>query len=225
MNGYLFSTGAGFGLAALAIGWSVWFRDAPSGEQSSRSVTAGVEPAEPARAATRRHARTERAATRTRDRVALKGKLAELEARLGAIEAAGEEAVVDVDTEAEAHTELDPATQGPLAESELGHWMDAAIATEAWNSEWTRESQERLESRLEEMENVELQGVECIDSFCRATLFRTDGETPAVGPLLGGPPLTGEGFTLSHPDGRVDIYYARAGQSLEALRDQALAAQ
>jgi hypothetical protein len=41
-------------------------------------------------------------------------------------------------------------------------------------------------------------------------------------PLFGAPPFDGDGYTLPNPDGSAEIYFMRVGESLQALREEAM---
>ena len=74
---------------------------------------------------------------------------------------------------------------------------------------------------LEKVPGVNLEDMQCGESFCRATFAHENGEQPDIRDLFGVPPFVNEGFTLKEPDGRVALYFTRPGESLEKLRSEA----
>lgn len=126
-------------------------------------------------------------------------------------------------TEDDAETASDTKNLEPkkVTESELSHWMDDTLILEEPDQESTRATAKLAEESLEKVPGVQLNDMQCTDGFCRATFASEDGESPAIGDLFGEPPFESEGFTVNQPDGRVVLYFTRAGESLDELRIEA----
>jgi hypothetical protein len=74
---------------------------------------------------------------------------------------------------------------------------------------------------LERAPELQAQELECGKRFCRALLVDRRGVTVELQPLFGAAPFDGEGFTALGQGGQAEVYFTRAGQSLDALRKEA----
>lgn len=75
---------------------------------------------------------------------------------------------------------------------------------------------------IAKLPGVRLEDMQCGERFCRATLAQEDGKPSAISELFGEPPFSAaDGFTIDQPDGRVQLYFARPGESLDKLRKEA----
>jgi len=140
--------------------------------------------------------------------------LSDLRARLG-------------DLEAQLGEQPEPAPEPPEAapaggpEPALASWMLAAIRGEEWDRDHTQKVEAELSATLEHTPELHAQELECGKRFCRALLVDRRGADLSLQPLFGAPPFDGEGFTTIGQGGRAEIYFTRAGQSLDALRQEA----
>jgi hypothetical protein len=178
----------------------------------------GIEPARPSlqndsSAAWRQRRRD---AERSEQQARLLEKLADVETRLAQVEAASA-----ASTE-HAH-KFDDDTK-KIAEADLGQWMTSRLAEEEQNPEWTKGVVAQIEQQRARIPGVQLESATCGDRFCRAKFFREDGDRPKLQPLFGGFPGTRGGFTVYADDGTVELYLVRQGQTVDGLRNEALAA-
>lgn len=105
--------------------------------------------------------------------------------------------------------------------ADVGKWMDETLRVGNWERDITKQVTYQAEKSLEKVPGVNLEDMQCSDRFCRATFTHEDGKQEAILDLLGEPPFVNEIFTLHEPDGRVMLYAARPGESLEELRSEA----
>ncbi len=142
-------------------------------------------------------------------------RLLEIEGRLQEMEAS---------TAANA-PEGDPRENEPIeiSEDDMAKWMNESLQGRQDNTRTEQVSGE-IKASLARSPNLRVENVRCGDRFCRASFFQEDGEPPRLDSLFGVPPLTGEGFTVSEPDGHVAVYFAREGASLDDFRSEAIAA-
>ena len=141
--------------------------------------------------------------------------LSELSARLGDLEAQlGSQAQAAADAPRE-------AAPPPGPEPALADWMLAAIRGDEWDREHTGKVEAELSATLERTPELHAQELECGKRFCRALLIDRRGADVELQPLFGAPPFDGEGFTTLGQGGKAEIYFTRAGQSLDALRKEA----
>jgi hypothetical protein len=146
------------------------------------------------------------------------GRLEELDDRVRNLEAKGER---DEDEE----VGKDPAARKTtIAETDLASWLDSGLRVERPDAVFTAQARTQVLKNLEQIPGVKLDAVDCTSRFCRATFAQQDGKPPVIRELFGLPPVTSEGFTLEGADGRVALYFTRAGESLQGLRGEALAA-
>lgn len=138
--------------------------------------------------------------------------LSDLSVRLGDLEQAQPE------PRAAQQAEAAPA---PGPEPALADWMLAAIRGEEWDREHTHKVEAELSATLERTPELHAQELECGKRFCRALLVDRRGADVELQPLFGAPPFDGEGFTTIGQGGKAEIYFTRAGQSLDALRQEA----
>lgn len=137
-------------------------------------------------------------------------------------------------SELEAHTPPSAApattltdTQPPAADSQTGSepaladWMRAAIRGEEWDRARTQTVEAELNASLDRLPELHAEELECGKRFCRALLFDRRGEPVQLRPLFGAPPFDGEGFTTLGQHGQAEVFFTRAGQSLDSLRQEA----
>lgn len=138
-------------------------------------------------------------------------------ARLGELEAQ-----LSAPSKAEPNT-TETATAAPAVgpEPALADWMLAAIRGEEWDRDRTHRVEAALSATLERAPELHAQELECGRRFCRALLIDRRGTDVELQPLFGAPPFDGEGFTTEGQGGKAEIYFTRAGQSLDALRREA----
>jgi hypothetical protein len=108
-----------------------------------------------------------------------------------------------------------------ISEADVGHWMDETLRAGSFDKEATELAREQAAKSVAKFPGVNLDDIQCGKGFCRATFTQESGESPEVGALFGEPPFETEGFTVSEADGRVALYFARPGESLEAFRSAA----
>jgi len=123
--------------------------------------------------------------------------------------------------EAEPANDTGNAEPKKVTETELSHWMDDTLTLEEPDKESTRATAKLAEESLAKVPGVYLDDMQCTDGFCRATFANEEGESPEIGDLFGEPLFESEGFTVNQPDGRVVLYFTRAGESLDNLRIEA----
>lgn len=141
--------------------------------------------------------------------------LSDLSARLGDLE-------TQLSVQAEPHApEQAEAAPAPGPEPALADWMLAAIRGDEWDREHTHKVEAELSATLERTPLLHAQELECGKRFCRALLVDRRGADVELQPLFGAPPFDGEGFTTIGAGGSAEIYFTRAGQSLDALRQEA----
>lgn len=160
----------------------------------------------------------------------LKDMLAELDARLGSLESEVPEKIIgttesnndkqDIDMNLSSN-DAGNSQAGVISEADLGHWIDETLDAGHWDWDQTTQASEQATSSLEKLPGVTLENMQCGDRFCRATLAHEDGKQPDIGDLIGEPPFVNDGFTINEPDGRVSVYFAGNGISLEDLRNDA----
>jgi hypothetical protein len=143
--------------------------------------------------------------------------LSDLSARLG-----------DLETQLSGQAQAEPragkqveAAPAPGPEPALADWMLAAIRGDEWDREHTHKVEAELSATLERTPLLHAQELECGKRFCRALLVDRRGADVELQPLFGAPPFDGEGFTTVGQGGTAEIYFTRAGQSLDALRQEA----
>lgn len=144
----------------------------------------------------------------------LREALAGIESRLKHIENAEE----PTPSEAEA-----PARE-TLSEAALGEWMDEDLRAREDGTR-TAVMARAIQTNLSTKQGLQLQEASCGERFCRATLFREDGEAPDLVTVIGDEPFLGEGFGVSEPDGRLSIYFTSVGVTLAELRGEVLDAR
>jgi hypothetical protein len=140
----------------------------------------------------------------------LSARLSELEAQLTAPAKA-----------VPAHAEAPQPEQASGPEPALAEWMLAAIRGEEWDRDHTQKVEAELSATLERSPELHAQELECGKRFCRALLIDRRGDDVELQPLFGAPPFDGEGFTTLGQGGKAEVYFTRAGQSLDALRKEA----
>ncbi|MFW2373104.1 MAG: hypothetical protein ACN4GM_08275 [Gammaproteobacteria bacterium] len=163
----------------------------------------------------------------------LKNMLAKLEAKLATIESGVTEQTIndakldsteqDSDIALSSNDEVNPQST-TISEVDLGHWIDESLDAGHWDWNLTTQAKEQAVNSLEELPGITLENMQCGDRFCRATLAHESGKQPEIGNLIGKPPFVNDGFTINEPDGRVSIYFAGNGISLNDLRSDAQAA-
>jgi hypothetical protein len=143
----------------------------------------------------------------------LSARLADLEAQLP-VAATAEPALAD-------KQRAEEVVSGSGPEPALAEWMLAAIRGEEWDREHTHKVEAELSETLERIPELHAQELECGKRFCRALLVDRRGDDVQLQPLFGAPPFDGEGFTTLGHGGQAEIYFTRAGESLDALRKEA----
>ena len=204
------------GLVAVGCGVFAWAAtpDAPSRPVSALATQPGnaqPETPKPARARVVDPSRAWRAAAEQR--------LSAIESTLnqpGVLGGAGSN-----NPEGEAEPLDTKPTRSSFAQAALGDWMADTLRSTEWDPQATHAVEQQVTASLAALPNTHANEVECGRRFCRATFFRDDGERPALGSLMGAPPFTSEGFMLNEPDGRIAMYFTRAGESIENLRAEA----
>jgi hypothetical protein len=155
--------------------------------------------------------------------------LADLEARLRAVEAgARERTTAGPDGAGRGEDPAGPKSGSgkpdplKLAEADFGQWMDETLRVGNFDREATDLAKEQAGKSIAKLPGVSLEDLLCGQRFCRATFAHESGEEPAVQALFGEPPFMTEGFTIHEPDGRVSLYFVRPGESLQNLRGEAV---
>jgi hypothetical protein len=97
-----------------------------------------------------------------------------------------------------------------------------AIRGKEWDRKRTETVEALLATALERAPTLHARELECGSRFCRAVFADQSGITPELRPLFGAPPFDGDGYTLPNPDGSAEIYFMRVGESLQALREEAM---
>lgn len=108
-----------------------------------------------------------------------------------------------------------------VTEADVSHWMEDSLRAGSFDKEATEQAREQAIKSIAKMPGVNLDDLQCGKGFCRATFAQDSGEAPEIGELFGEPPFENEGFTVNEADGRVSLYFARQGGSLEAFRNAA----
>lgn len=156
--------------------------------------------------------------------------LADLDTRLQSVETAGDEQTPDAAVSNSVEQATDAAVSnsgagnpesGKVSETDLAHWMDETLRVGYWDGYSTELATEQAAMSLAKVPSVNLDDMQCSERFCRATFAHENGEQPVIGDLFGEPPFVNEGFTIHEPDGRVSLYFAQPGESLEGLRSEA----
>lgn len=119
-----------------------------------------------------------------------------------------------------------PEKPGPktVTEADLGHWMDETLRAGSFDKAATEQAREQAGKSLAKLPGVNLDDLQCGKGFCRATFTQESGDPPELQELFGEPPFQTEGFTVNEADGRVSLYFARPGESLEEFRGAAQSA-
>jgi len=107
-----------------------------------------------------------------------------------------------------------------MIEADLGSWMDTSL-TQA-DATATSLAFEQAAVTISDNSALDLDGMECAERFCRATVTLKSDDPDAVRNLFGHPPFMTEGFTIHDADGRVQVYFTQPGVSLRDLRGEAL---
>ncbi len=140
-------------------------------------------------------------------------QLKELAARLQALENRP-----GPDQAAEPEKSLTDETR--ITEAEVEQWIDRSLDFIDFDAEATESARATARHSLSNNPDILLDDMQCGEGVCRAAFTHVNGSQPDVAKLFGAPPFTGEGFTVTKPDGRVMIYFAEDGKSLEAIRQQ-----
>jgi len=156
--------------------------------------------------------------------------LADLDTRLRSVETrAGEQtthAVASDSAEQGTDTAVPDSGAGKpestnISEADFGHWMDETLSVGNFDKDATELAIEEAGKSIAKAPGVKLEGMQCGERFCSATFAHENGEPPAIQDLFGEPPFVTDGFTINEADGRVSLYFARPGESLEELRSEA----
>jgi hypothetical protein len=108
-----------------------------------------------------------------------------------------------------------------VSEADFGHWMDETLRVGYFDRDATELAIEQAGKSVVKLPGVKLEDMQCGERFCRATFAHENGEPPAIQDLFGEPPFVTDGFTINEADGRVSLYFARPGESLEEFRSEA----
>lgn len=144
--------------------------------------------------------------------------LADLDARLRSVETAAGEQVTDTGV---SDSDARKPESGEVSESDLGHWIDETLRVGYLDRDSTKLATDQAAKSLAKMPGVNLEDMQCGERFCRATFAYENGEQPDIRGLFGVPPFLNEGFTINEADGRVALYFARPGESLDEVRSEA----
>ena len=117
----------------------------------------------------------------------------------------------------------EPPAPRRFSDADLGTWMEESLDSGYADQAATGLATEQLEQSLGDVTGVRLADLHCGERFCRASLQAEPGAQLDASRLFGLPPFAyaSGGFTVVDADGTTRIYYARSGQSLDALRDEA----
>jgi hypothetical protein len=119
-----------------------------------------------------------------------------------------------------------PVEEPPApAEVDMAEWMLHAIRSEEWDRQRTEQVEEELAVAMARTPRLALDDVECGRRFCSATVSAKAADAAALNTLWGLPPFDGEGFTRSAGAGKVAVFFARRGESLDQLKKEAAAAR
>lgn len=152
----------------------------------------------------------------------LNKRLLDLETRLRSMETgAGGPHAAEPGKDGAAPEKPEPKT---VTEADLGHWMDETLRAGSFDKAATEQAREQAGKSLAKLPGVNLDDLQCGKGFCRATFTQENGELPELQELFGEPPFQTEGFTVNEADGRVSLYFARPGESLEEFRGAAQSA-
>src|ERR687895_483831 len=156
--------------------------------------------------------------------------LADLDTRLRSVETrAGEQTThAGASDSAEQGTDTADSNSGAgkpesvkISEADFGHWMDETLRIGNFDRNSTELAIEQAGKSVAKLPGVKLEDMQCGERFCRAMFAHENGEPPAIQDLFGEPPFVTDGFTINEADGRVSLYFARPGESLEELRSEA----
>jgi|GEM_PF-1981106 len=113
-------------------------------------------------------------------------------------------------------------TQPPkISEGELSLWMDELLSGDHLDESAATLNVQQVEESLLNLPDVYLDDMKCGEGFCRATFASGQDKQPEIGALFGQPPFLSEGFTVDLSDGRVALYFAGPGETLEGFRGEA----
>jgi hypothetical protein len=107
-----------------------------------------------------------------------------------------------------------------ISEADFGHSMDETLRVGDFDRDATELAMEQAGKSVAKVPGVKVEDMQCGERFCRATFAHENGEPPAIQDLFGEPPFVTDGFTINEADGRVSLYFARPGESLEELRSE-----
>ncbi len=156
--------------------------------------------------------------------------LADLDTRLRSVETRASEQTTHAGASDSAEQGTDTAVpnsgagkpeSAQISEADFGHSLDETLRVGNFDREATELAIEQAGKSVAKVPGVKLEDMQCGERFCRATFAHENGEPPAIQDLFGQPPFVADGFTINEADGRVSLYFARPGESLEALRSEA----
>lgn len=150
-------------------------------------------------------------------------QIQELAGRLGALEAAGaKDAEIPVPAIHVATTGAaqDEDQEGVVTETDVEQWIDRSLDFVSFDKEATESARSMALQSIAKTPGVNLEEMQCGEGYCRAAFTHVNGISPDVTQLFGAPPFVGEGFTVTKPDGRVFVYFAEQGKSLNDIRQQ-----
>ncbi|MDQ3775495.1 MAG: hypothetical protein M3461_14665 [Pseudomonadota bacterium] len=160
----------------------------------------------------------------------LKRGLADLDTRLRSVEARAGEQITHAVTSDSAEQGTDTAVpnsgagkaeSAEISEADFGHWVDETLRVGYFDRDATELATEQAGKSVAKVPGVKLEDMQCGERLCRATFAHENGELPAIQDLLGQPPFVTDGFTINEAGARVSLYFARPGESLEELRNEA----
>lgn len=125
----------------------------------------------------------------------------------------------DADDNTQVDTKGTEAADSP--DRALGTWMRDAIHGEEWDRTRTEQVEDELNAALAHAPTLHLENVECGPRFCSSVFSSQDHSEPSMRALWGLPPFDGEGFVEPGEDGKVAVFFAKPGHSMDTLRAEA----
>lgn len=107
------------------------------------------------------------------------------------------------------HDSIYPTAPQTLTDENLGKYMDSAINDQGWDEEISEDTYELARGVVDNISNLVVDSMKCIDSYCQAKFFSEDGKNPSLDDIWGHPPFMNEGFTVPQEDGSILLYFTQ----------------
>jgi len=103
------------------------------------------------------------------------------------------------------------------SEADLTTHIDRTLEDDSWDEDLTASIKAETLVNLKNAPGVDLDGIRCASSICRAKFVTADGKKPNIDEMWGTPPLMKEGFTVEQDDGSLVLYFSEGDASLEEV--------